>query len=203
MTELSWSLVLSLCCIESEVAQLCPTLCDPVDCSLPGSSIHGILQARILEWVTISFSRGSSQPRDQTWVSRIGGRCFNLWTSWSIILFSSCNAWEYVFIFWPLADSYWKNSEQKFTLFVWVSIYPDEWTKMWHIFITEYYSAIKKNEIMSFAATWLDLEIIILKWSKSDKDKYHITYMWNLKQTQTHRHRKQIYGYQRGRLGEG
>ena len=43
---------------ESEVAQSCPTLCDPVDCSLPGSSAHGILQARILEWVAISFSRG-------------------------------------------------------------------------------------------------------------------------------------------------
>ena len=43
---------------ESEVAQSCPTLCDPVDCSLPGFSVHGILQARILEWVIISFSRG-------------------------------------------------------------------------------------------------------------------------------------------------
>ena len=64
---------------ESEVAQLCPTLCDPVDCSLPGSSLHGILQARILEWVAISFSRGSSQPRDGTRVSFIAGRRFNLW----------------------------------------------------------------------------------------------------------------------------
>ena len=45
---------------ESEVTQLCPTLCNPVDCSPPGSSVHGILQARILEWVAISFSRGSS-----------------------------------------------------------------------------------------------------------------------------------------------
>ena len=45
---------------ESEVAQSCLTLCDPVDCSPPGSSVHGILQARILEWVVISFSRGSS-----------------------------------------------------------------------------------------------------------------------------------------------
>ena len=45
---------------ESEVAQPCLTLCDPVDCSLPGSSIHGILQARILKWVAISFSKGSS-----------------------------------------------------------------------------------------------------------------------------------------------
>ena len=53
----------------------------PMDCSLPSSSVHGILQARILEWVAISFSRGCSQPRDQTWVSRIGGRCFNLWAT--------------------------------------------------------------------------------------------------------------------------
>ena len=51
------------------VTQLCPTLCDPMDCSPPGSSVHGILQARILEWVAISFSRGSSPPRDQTQVS--------------------------------------------------------------------------------------------------------------------------------------
>ena len=62
----------------SQVAQSCPTLCDPVDCSPPGSSVHGILQARILEWVAISFSRESSQPRDRTQVSRIAGRCFNL-----------------------------------------------------------------------------------------------------------------------------
>ena len=48
---------------ESEAAQSCPTLCDPMDCSLPGSSVHGIFQARILEWVAISISRGSSQPR--------------------------------------------------------------------------------------------------------------------------------------------
>ena len=47
---------------EREVAQLCPALCDPMDCSPPGSSIHGILQARILEWVAISFPRGSSDP---------------------------------------------------------------------------------------------------------------------------------------------
>ena len=63
---------------ESESAQSCPTLCDPMDCSLPGSSLHGILQARVLEWVAISFSRGSSRPRDRTQVSRIPGRRFNL-----------------------------------------------------------------------------------------------------------------------------
>ena len=63
---------------ESEVAQLCPTLCDPMDCSLPGSSVHGILQARILEWFAISSSRGSSRPRDQTQVSHIAGRHFTI-----------------------------------------------------------------------------------------------------------------------------
>ena len=66
---------------ESEVAQLCPTLCDPMDCSPPGSSIHGILQARVLEWVAISFSRWSSRPRDWTWVSRIVGRRFAIWAT--------------------------------------------------------------------------------------------------------------------------
>ena len=65
----------------SEIAQSCPTPHDPVGCSLPGSSIHGILQARILEWVAISFSRGSSRPRNQTRVSHIAGRHFNLWAT--------------------------------------------------------------------------------------------------------------------------
>ena len=53
---------------ESEVVQSCPTLCDSTDCSLPVSSVHGIFQARVLEWGAISFFRGSFQPRDQTWV---------------------------------------------------------------------------------------------------------------------------------------
>ena len=65
----------------SEVTQSCPTLCDPKDCSSPGSSIHGIFQARILEWVAISFSRGSSWPRDHTQFSRTAGRRFNLWAT--------------------------------------------------------------------------------------------------------------------------
>ena len=60
---------------------MCPFLCDPTDCSLPGSSVHGILQARILEWVAMPFSRGSSPPRDQTWVSCIAGRFFTVWAT--------------------------------------------------------------------------------------------------------------------------
>ena len=62
-------------CVCMLVTQLCLTLWDPVDCSPPGSSVHWILQARILEWVAMPSSRGSSQPRDQTWVSCIAGRC--------------------------------------------------------------------------------------------------------------------------------
>ena len=61
------------------VAQSCLTLCNPKDCSPPGSYVHGILQARILEWVAVSFSRGSSWPRDQTWVSCTAGRFFTTW----------------------------------------------------------------------------------------------------------------------------
>ena len=52
-----------------KVTQLCPTICDPMACSPSGSSVHGLLQARILKWVAISFSRRSSPPRDWTWVS--------------------------------------------------------------------------------------------------------------------------------------
>ena len=70
-----------LCDSESEIAQSCPTLCDPMDCSLPGSSIYGIFQARVLEWVAIAFSRGSSWTRDQTWVSCVVGRHFTVWAT--------------------------------------------------------------------------------------------------------------------------
>ena len=60
------------------VSQLCLTLCNPMDCSLPGSSVHGILQARTLEWVAFPFSRGSSQPSDQARVSCIAGGFFTV-----------------------------------------------------------------------------------------------------------------------------
>ena len=64
-------LILASCCL---IAESCPALCDPVDCSPPGSSVHGILQARILEWAAVSVSRGCSQPRDQTHISCTGRR---------------------------------------------------------------------------------------------------------------------------------
>ena len=70
---------------ESEVAQSCPTLGDPMDYSLPGFSVYGILQARVLKWVAISFSRGSSHPRDWSRVSCIVGRCFTIWATREVL----------------------------------------------------------------------------------------------------------------------
>ena len=64
-----------------EVAQSCLTLCDPMDCSPPGSSVHGIFQARVLEWGDIFFSRRSSRPRDWTLVSCTVGRRFTVWAT--------------------------------------------------------------------------------------------------------------------------
>ena len=67
-----WKEIYLCLCLYSLVAKLCPTLFDLMDCSPPGSSVHGILQARTLEWAAVSRSRGSSQPRNQTRVSCIG-----------------------------------------------------------------------------------------------------------------------------------
>ena len=72
---LNWSIVDLL------VAQSCPTLCNPMDCGPSGSSVHGILQARILEGVSILFSRGSSRPRDWTQVSCFAGNFFTVWAT--------------------------------------------------------------------------------------------------------------------------
>ena len=66
-------------------------LCNPMDCSLPGSSVHGIVQARVLEWVAILFSRGSSQPSNWTWLSLIAGRFFTIWATNSR---ASCNHFQ-------------------------------------------------------------------------------------------------------------
>ena len=74
----------------SEVAQSCPTLCNPMDYSLPCSSVYGIFQARVLEWVAIFFSRGSPQPRDQTLVSHTAGRCLTVQTTRKAHIFIEC-----------------------------------------------------------------------------------------------------------------
>ena len=73
---------LHVTCMRAKLLQSCPVLCNPMDCSLPGSLVHGILQARILEWVAMPSSRKSFQPRDQTLNSRL--LCFLHWQAGSL-----------------------------------------------------------------------------------------------------------------------
>ena len=75
------------CCVNVNVTQLCRILCDPMGHSPPDSSVCGISQAKILEWVAIPFSRGTSQARDQTWVSCIAGRFFTTKATWEYHLY--------------------------------------------------------------------------------------------------------------------
>ena len=77
---LTYSVKVTLC-VCMIVTQSCPTLWDPVHCSPPGSSVHRILQARILQWIAIPFSRVSSWPRDRTRISHIEGRFFTIWAT--------------------------------------------------------------------------------------------------------------------------
>ena len=94
---------------ESEVAQSCLTLCDPMDYSLPGFSVYRIFQARVPEWVAISFSRGSSLPRDWTWVSHIAGRGFTLWAT-----VSTKRMWNGVWErFWRPCRPPWPTEEKR------------------------------------------------------------------------------------------
>ena len=91
LTQLNSTVCLCVC----SVTQSCPTLCNPTHCSPPGSPVHGISQATILDWVAISSSRGSSQPRDRTCIfciSCIGRRILYHWATWEVPLFT----W-----FWP------------------------------------------------------------------------------------------------------
>ena len=72
------------------VTQSCPTLCDPMDCSPPSSSVHGVLQARVLGWGALPFSGGSSQPKDQTQVPCIAGRVFTAWATTEALFWRTC-----------------------------------------------------------------------------------------------------------------
>ena len=93
-------------CMCGQSLQSCPTLCNPVDCSPPGFSVHGILQARILEWVAIPFSRGSSRPRDQTQVYCTAGRFSAVWATEAVLNqeaafhFEVSSTEEYILCLW-------------------------------------------------------------------------------------------------------
>ena len=78
-TSVTWEIRIEKRKVKVLVTQLCLTLCNPMDCSPPGSSVHEVLQTRILEWVAIPFSRGFSWPRDWTHGSCTAGRFFTIW----------------------------------------------------------------------------------------------------------------------------
>ena len=86
------------------VTQSCLPLCNPMDCGPPGSSVHGFLQERILECVAISFSRGFSRPRDQTWVSCILGRFLTVWATWKTIKSDRLCDFPGVYFYYNYAD---------------------------------------------------------------------------------------------------
>ena len=90
--------------------QLCPTLCNPMDCSLPGSSVHGILQTGILEWVAISSSRRSSWPRDWTCASCIVRQFLYNWATWEAqsggYWYNELKPWAYVSFLFQLLPSF-------------------------------------------------------------------------------------------------
>ena len=90
------------CCCCCLIAKSCPTLSNPMDCSPPGSCVHGISQTRTQEWVAISFSKGSSRPKDQTWVSCIGRWIHYHWATGEALEknlklpfpFCGCDSWH-------------------------------------------------------------------------------------------------------------
>ena len=90
-------------CLKVKVTQLCPALCDPMD-----STVHGILQTRVLEWAVFHFSRGSSQPRDRTQVSCIAGGFFTSWaTREALLIFKFLSHRDYYRMFIRLLLVYW------------------------------------------------------------------------------------------------
>ena len=95
-------LLFLLSCVLCSVTQSCLTLCDPMDCSLPGPSVHGVFQTRMLEWVAISYSRGSSQPRDRGPVSCIGRQIIYHCVTWE----ATIKCFFFHLLVSPL-ESYW------------------------------------------------------------------------------------------------
>ena len=202
-------------------AQSCLTLCNPMNCSLPGSSVYGFLQANILEWVAISFSRGSSQPKNQTHFSCISCIASGFFTNWA--------TWEtqnyHIDPTIPLLGEYlrktksliWKDtcSSMSITALLNANIWKqpkcpstdERIKKMWHIHTMEHYSSHKKEWNFAICNSIDGLGGYYARWNKSDRKKqilHNITYIKSkkhnklvniIKKKQTHRYRQQTSCY--------
>ena len=144
------------------VTQSCPILCDPMEYSPLASSVHGTLQARILEWVAISFSRGSSQPRDWTTISHLAGRLFTDWTTWGSQLvvtklvsveWMSEHALICVFVCrnmmveWRYSDSIYCMTPNSFMILLLLRC-------IWHLTLLKSQSARSLCHVRLFATLW-------------------------------------------------
>ena len=129
---------------------VCLTLCDPMDCSPPGSSVHGILQGRILEWVAVSFYKGSSQPRDCIQVSHIAGKLFTNWVTRKD-LFHCMTVLYFVYLF--VIDRHW--SITTFCLF-WIMVL---WT-----FVHKFYVWLTYNILVSGIKHSYLIFVYFVKW---------------------------------------
>ena len=122
-------------CMHAKSLQSCPTLCNPMDCSPPGSCIHGILQARILEWVAIPFSRGSPWPREQTCVSCIEGGLFTIWATRQAFYQVHAKRWKPLLLpkknwIWnvqSLSSSYWPPPLPNIYVYIFYQAKPVFW----------------------------------------------------------------------------
>ena len=132
ISEIYSFLLLSILCMCGQLLQSCLTLCDPLYCSLPGSSVPGISQARILEWSAMPSSRGSSQPRDQTRVSCLASRFFTHWATWEDSL--SITPFIYHAFFNPLRERPFGPATSSLDLLwvdlLWTFLYNSIWRKV-------------------------------------------------------------------------
>ena len=149
--------------VRAQLLQSCPALCNAMDFSLPGSSGHGILQARILEWVAMVSSRGSSQPRDRTHAACISCTArifFTHWVTWS-------QSWVFkavVFISAPQLET------TRISINRWIN-------KLWYISMIECYSVIKWNELIIQIMDMQQQGLLskALWWEKASSLKGYIT----------------------------
>ena len=179
--------------VHAKSLQSYPTPCDRIDCSPPGSSVHEILQARILEWVAMTSSRGSSQPMDQTQVSCSSCIAARFFTTepllkppnyhvtqpshyWACILITiiekdTCTPVFFAALF-TIAMT-WKQPQCPST---------DEWIKkLWYLYTMEYYSAIKRSTPESVLMT--EPKAHYTEWSRSERKTQILcinTNIWNL-----------------------